>query len=455
MIEKENPERKKLVDDVLALVSEKKIKYAQLEFTDIHGILKSVNIHTNRLEDALVHGQNFDGSSITGYGSIEESDMVVLPDPSTFVVLPGRDVKDKKTVCRLLSDIYNPDRSRYAGDPRFILQKQIAEAKKLGYEYMCSPELEFFLLREAEGGSKNPPVVSDMRGYFDYDPGGEDERVRREIADTAEYFGIEIEMLHHEVAVSQHEVDIKYGSVNTQADTAVTMKVLIKIVAASHNKIATFMPKPFYGVNGSGMHVHQSLWKGGKNAFYDANEPTNISDTMKHFIAGQLTHGREMCAVLASWPNSYKRLIPGYEAPVYIAWGFKNRSPLIRVPDFGGRPNAARCEIRCPDPSGNPYLQFAVLLAAGIDGIKKKTEAPPATDLNVYHLTYKDRKKMGIISLPGSLGEALNEFENSSLMLDVFDEHPFKNFLYAKQEENDFYRGTISNWEFDRYVRKL
>jgi len=455
MIEKDSPDRKKQVDDVLAKVSEKKIKYAQLEFTDIHGILKSVNINTNRLEEVLSHGQNFDGSSITGYGSVEESDMVALPDPSTFVILPGRNEKEKKSVCRFLSDIYNPDRSRYAGDPRYILQRQIAEAKKLGYEYMCSPELEFFLLREAEGGSKNPPVVSDMRGYFDYDPGGEDELIRREIADTAEMFGVEIEMLHHEAALSQHEVDIKYGPVNTQADTTVTMKVIIKIIAAARQKIATFMPKPFYGVNGSGMHVHQSLWKGGKNAFYDANDPNNISETMKQFITGQLTHGREMCAVLASWPNSYKRLVPGYEAPVYIAWGFKNRSPLIRVPDFGGRSSAARCEIRCPDPAGNPYLQFAVLLAAGLDGIKKKMEALPATDLNVYHLTFKERKKLGIISLPGSLGEALNEFENSPLMLEVFGEHPFKDYLYSKQDENDLYRGTISNWEFDRYVRKL
>ena len=455
MIEKNNPERKKLVDQVLATVNERKIKYAQLEFTDIHGILKSVNISTKRLEDVLYEGQNFDGSSITGYGSIEESDMIALPDPSTFVILPTRDGKEKKSTCRFLSDIYKPDRSRYDGDPRYILQRQIIEAKKLGFEYMCSPELEFFLLQEGEGGSKTPPVASDMRGYFDYDPGGKDELIRREIADTAELFGVEIEMLHHEAALSQHEVDIKYGPVGTQADKTVTMKVIIKIIAAIHEKIATFMPKPFFAVNGSGMHVHQSLWKEGKNCFYDPNDGNHISEIMKQFIAGQLNHGREMCAVLASWPNSYKRLVPGYEAPVYIAWGFKNRSPLIRVPNFGDRPNAARCEIRCPDPAGNPYLQFAVLLAAGLDGIKKKMQPPPPTDLNVYHLSFKERKKLNIISLPGSLGEALNEFENSKLMYEVFGDHPFKDYLYSKQDENDLYRGTISNWEFDRYVRKL
>src|SRR5271157_2178570 len=400
MMDKDHPDRPKLVEEVLGTITENNIKYAQLEFTDIHGILKSVNISAKRLEDAIHNGQNFDGSSITGYGNIEESDMVAFPDPTTFVILPGRDSKKapKKRVCRFLSDIYNPDRTRYIGDPRYILQRQIDAAKEMGLEYFCSPELEFFLLAEGEGGSKSPPVASDMRGYFDYDPGGEDERIRREIEDTAEYFGIEIEMLHHEVALSQHEVDIKYGPVSTQADTTVTMKVIMKIVAALHNRIATFMPKPFAGVNGSGMHCHQSLWRDGANTFYDENDPNNISETMRQFIAGQLSHGREMSAVLASWPNSYKRLVPGFEAPVYIAWGFKNRSPLIRVPGFGGRPNSARCEIRCPDPAGNPYLQFAVLLAAGLDGIRNQLEAPPATDLNVYHLSFKERKKMGIVS---------------------------------------------------------
>ncbi|GAB4311669.1 MAG: type I glutamate--ammonia ligase [Promethearchaeota archaeon] len=450
MIEKNDPNRRGLVDQVLQTIAEKGIKFARLQFTDVHGIMKSVGVSTKDLETILEEGKGFDGSSITGYGSIEESDMVAVPDPSTFAVVPWRE--ERLSVCRFICDVYTPSGERFGGDPRYILQKQVERAKALGYTFYCAPELEFFLLRENEVKEHEP---FDMRGYFDYDPVGENELVRRLIADAAEQFGIEIEVMHHEVAEGQNEVDVRYCEVSEQADHAVTMKFIIKSVAARRGFTATFMPKPFFGVNGSGMHVHQSLWRGTENVFFDESDPNHISDVMRHFIGGQLAHGREMCAVLNSWPNSFKRLVPGYEAPVYVAWGFKNRSPLIRVPNFGGKRSGARCEIRCPDPAGNPYLQFAVLLAAGLDGVLKKTEPPPPRDENVYKLSFKERKKMGLVSLPESFSQALDEFEKSELMREVFGEQAFKNYLYAKHEENDAYRTSISRWEFQRYVAKL
>ncbi|MHA1730915.1 MAG: type I glutamate--ammonia ligase [Promethearchaeota archaeon] len=445
------PNRKRLGEKAIQTIHENDIKFARLQFTDIHGILKSVGVSTKNIENILVDGQSFDGSSITGYGDIEESDMVAVPDPRTFVVIPWRE--KELSVCRFICDIYTPAGNRYEGDPRYILQRQAEAAAELGYTYMCSPELEFFLLRENE--MKTERVPFDLRGYFDYDPLGENEQIRRTIADTAEKFGVEIEVMHHEVAHGQNEIDIKYCEVQEQADNALSMKMVIKSIAAQMGYVATFMPKPFHGVNGSGMHVHQSLWRGDVNAFYDEDDSDHISETMKHFIGGQIAHGREICAVLNSWPNSFKRLVPGFEAPVYLAWGFKNRSPLIRVPNFGGKMKGARCEIRCPDPAGNPYLQFAVLLAAGIDGIKNKTEPPVARDENVYKLSYKERKKLNIVSLPESLSQALDEFEKSALMREVFPENAFKNFLYAKHDENDAYRTSVSEWEFKRYAEKL
>jgi len=452
MIAKNDPKRKDLCDAVIEKVKENDIKFIYLQFTDIHGIIKSFEINANRIEDFFQDGENFDGSSITGYGAIEESDKVALPDPSTFYLLPWR--TNSNRVARVICDIYKPDGDRYEGDPRYILQKAVKKAEEHGFKYFCAPEMEFFILDQEHKASAFKP--SDMRGYFDYDPFDINERIRYTIAQYCDAMGIKIEALHHEVAYGQHEVDFRYDEAVNSADNTITIKAIVKTVAAQNNMTATFMPKPFDGINGSGMHCHQSLWKEGKNVFFDENDKDNISMVMKKWIAGQLKHAKAMCAVLSSWPNSYKRLVPGFEAPVYIAWGFRNRSPLIRVPDFHKKSSAARCEIRCPDPAGNPYLQFAVLLATGLEGIlSDDIEIPVPTDRNVYHLTTKEMLKEGINSLPGSLSEALGEFYNSEVMKEIFGEEPFKNFYYAKLEENDAYRVVVSEWERARYINRL
>jgi len=452
MIEKNDPKRKEICDKVIEIIKEKEIKFIYLQFTDIHGIVKSFEINSKRIEDIFEIGENFDGSSITGYGAIEESDKVAIPDPTTFHLLPWRSNSDR--VARIICDIYKPDGERYEGDPRFILQRMVNKAKKHGYTYFCAPEMEFFILDQEHKKVGFKP--SDMRGYFDYDPYDINERIRYTIANYCDKMGISVECIHHEVAFGQHEVDFRYGEAIETADNTITVKTIIKTVAAQHGLIGTFMPKPFEGINGSGMHTHQSLWKDGKNVFYDESDPNYISETMKKWIAGQLKYAKEMCAVLSSWPNSYKRLVPGYEAPVYIAWGYRNRSPLIRVPEFHGKPSAARCEIRCPDPAGNPYLQFAVMLGTGLAGIlSDDIELVEPTDRNVYKLTPKEMEKEKINSLPGSLREALDEFKNSEIMKEILGELAFKNFYYAKLEEYDAYRIIVSEWERNRYIMRL
>ncbi len=450
MIEKGNPDRKELCNNVIDKVKEEDIKFIYLQFTDIHGIIKSLTINSKRIEDIFDIGVSFDGSSITGYGAIEESDKVAIPDPSTFYIIPWRG--DGRKVARVFCDIYNPDGTRYEGDPRYILQRAVKKAEQLGFTFNCAPEMEFFILEQDTKEETFSP--SDMRGYFDYDPYDINERMRYTIAEYCDAMGIEIEALHHEVALGQHEIDFRYGLAVETADNTNTIKMIVKTVAAQNNMTATFMPKPFEGINGSGMHVHQSLWKDGINVFYEESDASHISHIMKKWIAGQLKHAKAMCAVLSSWPNSYKRLIPGYEAPVYIAWGYRNRSPLIRVPNFHGKPNSARCEIRCPDPSGNPYLQFAVLLSAGLDGVlSQDIEVPESRDENVYKLTSKEMEKAGINALPGSLSEAIKEFRKSEFMKEIFGEQAFKNFYYAKLEENFSYSCVVGEWERRRYIR--
>jgi glutamine synthetase len=452
MITKNDPKRKDLCEAVIEKVKESDIKFIYLQFTDIHGIIKSFEINAKRLEDCFDIGESFDGSSITGYGAIEESDKVALPDPSTFYLLPWRTNNNK--VARAICDIYSPGGKRYEGDPRYILQKAMSKVEELGYRFYCAPEMEFFILDQEDHKAAFKP--SDMRGYFDYDPYDINEKMRYTIAQYCDAMGIEIEALHHEVAYGQHEVDFRYDEAVNSADNTITIKTIIKTVAAQNECVATFMPKPFDGINGSGMHIHQSLWKDGKNVFYDESDDQKISLLMKKWITGQLYHAKAMCAVLSSWPNSYKRLVPGFEAPVYIAWGFRNRSPLIRVPDFHGKPSAARCEIRCPDPAGNPYLQFAVLISTGIYGLlSDEIKIPEPTDRNVYNLTTKEMIKENINALPGSLSEALIEFSNSDFMKEIFGEETFKNFYYAKLEENDKYRLVVSDWERNRYINRL
>ena len=444
---------KENVARVVKEIREQEIKFIRLQFTDINGLIKNLAVSSKNIESMFENGQPFDGSSITGYRPIEESDMVLYPDPTTFAVLPWR--PKEKSSCRLICDIYTPQNKRFEGDPRYVLEKVLDKCKQAGFTYICAPELEFFLVKENETGL---PTPIDMAGYFDFHPGDLTDDLRRDIADTAEAFGIEIEISHHEVALGQNEIDFKYDEALKTADRAITLKMCGKVVAARNGYIATYMPKPFAGINGSGMHTHQSLWNVDvtQNMFYsdDADEGY-LSDTARYFIGGQLAHGRKMCAVLASWPNSYKRLVPGYEAPVYLAWAHKNRSPLIRVPNFGGRKAAARCEIRCPDPAGNPYLQFAVLCAAGLDGIKKKTDPGDPVELNVYDMSYEERKARGIVSLPESLKEALDELGSSDFMRETLGETAFENFLKEKRKEWDLFRTQVTSWEVERYIKRL
>jgi glutamine synthetase len=441
--------REEMAGEVLKDVKAAGIKFARLQFVDINGILKSLSVNARNLERIFQTGQTFDGSSVTGYRPIEESDLVLLPDPSTYSKVPG-----KADECRLICDIYSPDGARFECDPRYALQRALEKCREAGYIYKCAPEMEFFLLEDADGPI---PTPIDMAGYFDLHPGDLTEDLRREVANLAQGFGIEVEVNHHEVARGQHEIDFKYDEALRTADNAMTVKMLIKSVAAKNGFIATFMPKPFYGVNGSGMHVHQSFWSlDGRNLFFDDDPDAGfLSKEALYFIGGQIRYGKEMSAILSSWPNSYKRLIPGYEAPVYLAWGYRNRSPLIRVPDFGGRPEAARVEIRSPDPAGNPYLQFAVLCLAGLEGIKGRIEPPDPTDLNLYQMGHEERRKRGIDTLPESFGHALAEMEGGTLVREALGEALFKNFLDEKRKEWDLYRMQVSPWEVERYIRKL
>ena len=444
---------KENVTNVVKEIKQQEIKFIRLQFTDINGMLKNLAVSSKNIESMFEDGQPFDGSSITGYRPIEESDMVLFPDPTTFAVLPWR--PKEKSSCRLLCDIYTPQNQRFEGDPRYVLEKTLDKCNKAGFTYICAPELEFFIVKENETGL---PTPIDMAGYFDFLPSDLTDDLRREIADTAEAFGIEIEISHHEVALGQNEIDFKYDEALKTADRAITLKMCGKVVAARNGYITTYMPKPFGGINGSGMHTHQSLWniEVTQNMFYsDDADKGYLSDTARYFIGGQLAHGRKICAILASWPNSYKRLVPGYEAPVYLAWAYKNRSPLIRVPNFGGRKAAARCEIRCPDPAGNPYLQFAVLCAAGLDGIKNKTDPGDPVELNVYDMSYEERKASGIVSLPESLKEALDELESSDLMRETLGETALENFLKEKRKEWDLYRTQVTSWEVERYIKRL
>jgi glutamine synthetase len=448
-----NPTWKEQVTNVVQQIQEKEIKFVRLQFTDINGFLKNLAVSSKNIESIFENGQSFDGSSITGYRPIEESDMVLYPDPSTFAVLPWR--PKERASARLLCDVYTPQNKRFEGDPRYILERAIEKAAKAGYKFICAPELEFFIVKESENGGLPKPI--DLAGYFDAHPGDVTDDLRREIADYAEAFGIEIEISHHEVALGQNEIDFKYGEALETADRAITMKMCGKVVAARNGYVTTYMPKPFQGINGSGMHCHQSLWSlEGENLFYSEDARNGyLSDLARHYIGGQLAHGRKMAAVLNSWPNSYKRLVPGYEAPVYLAWAHKNRSPLIRVPNFGGRKSAARMEIRCPDGAGNPYLQFAVLLATGLDGIKNQIDPGEAVELNVYHMSYEERKERGIVSLPENLKEALDELETSDLMKETLGPITFENFLKEKRREWDLYRTQVTKWEVNRYIKRL
>jgi len=439
-------------EDILKSIEKNNVGFVRLQFTDINGILKNFAVSAKDIETILAQGQSFDGSSVTGYGAIEESDFIVKPDPATYALIPWR---KEHASARMLCNIYKPDGRRYEGDPRYIAQKAEKMAEDIGYIFKCGPELEFFIFRHEDG--KYIPM--DTGGYFDSHPGEAAEDIRRDIAENAEKFGLRIEVAHHEVAPGQQEIDFRYGDLVETADRLVTLKMLVKGSASRKGYVGSFMPKPLYGENGSGMHVHQSLWdiKNNCNAFYDENSTVvgNMSEVAQHFIGGQLRYGKEMSLVLASWPNSYKRLVPGYEAPVHIAWAHRNRSPLMRVPDVGKRSAAARVEIRCPDPAGNPYLQFAVLCYTGLEGVRQKIECPEPIEENVYKMSFEKRRMRGIESLPETFADALSEFENSEIMREALGDTLFENLSRIKRHEWDEYRTHVTQWEFERYIGML
>src|SRR5215207_4777307 len=437
-------------DDVTRLVQERDIRFIRLWFTDILGQLKSFSINSSELADAFEGGMGFDGSSITGFNAIEESDMIALPDASTYAALPWRPSDDG--VARMFCDVQTPERNPYEGDPRHVLRRALQRATDMGFDdFMVGPELEYFYFRDARS---TEPL--DQGGYFDLTTLDAGSDLRRETVLALEQLGIHVEYSHHEVGPSQHEVDMRFANALKMADDCMTYRITVKEYAMKYGFYATFMPKPLYGENGSGMHVHQSLFKGGRNAFYDANDQYYLSDVAKSFIAGQLKHAREISALFAQWVNSYKRLVPGYEAPVYVAWSRRNRSALIRVPLYHpGKEQATRCEIRSPDPSCNPYLCFSALLQAGLEGIEKGYELPEPMERNLYHLTAEQRRERGIVALPETLGEAIDELASSDLARRALGPHIFDRYVELKRKEWDDYRVQLTDWEMQRYLSVL
>ncbi|HHW47152.1 MAG TPA: type I glutamate--ammonia ligase [Clostridiaceae bacterium] len=437
-------------NDILRIVKEEDVKFIRLQFTDIFGTLKNVAITSGQLEKALEGKCMFDGSSIEGFVRIEESDMYLKPDPSTFVLFPWRPQTGK--VARLICDVYNPDGTPFEGDPRYVLKRALKKAKDMGYDaFNVGPECEFFLfLPDAEG--KCTTNTHDKGGYFDLGPIDLGENARREMCIVLEEMGFEIEASHHEVAPGQHEIDFRYSDALTTADNIMTFKMVVKTIAQRNGLFATFMPKPIYGINGSGMHTNMSLYKNGTNVFYDENGDLQLSKEAYWFIGGLMKHARSFAAITNPLVNSYKRLVPGYEAPVYIAWSARNRSPLIRIP--AARGSSTRLELRCPDPTCNPYLEIAVVLAAGLDGIENQIMPPPPTDRNIFEMTKEERLKNGIETLPENLKQAMEEMEKSELMKSVLGNHIFGKYIEAKKREWDEYRTKISKWELDHYLTK-
>lgn len=434
-------------EDVLKVIKDKHVNSIQMWFTDIMGRVKSFEITAEELKTALANGMGFDGSSVTGYQDIEESDMIAVADTTTFALLPWR--PPDKPVGRMICDVMAPGGGPYDGDPRYVLKKAIERANKMGFDHFyVGPELEYFYLK-----SNTCAEPLDRGGYFDLTDLDVASDVRRDTVLGLEQMGVDVEYSHHECGPSQHEIDIRYGDALKMADIVITYRILVKEIARKHGVYATFMPKPIFGQAGSGMHVHQSLFKGDKNAFFDPEDKYNLSEDAKCFIAGQLKHSREMSAIFAQWVNSYKRLVPGYEAPVYIAWSMRNRSALIRVPVYHpGRENATRAELRCPDPACNPYLTFAVMLHAGLDGIEKNYQLREPMELNLYHLSSAERKKLGIKSLPGSLGEAVELTENSEMVRRALGDHVFTRFVELKKMEWEDYRVQVTQYELDKML---
>jgi len=435
---------------VLKMAREHNVKFVWMWFTDILGMLKSFAITVEELEGALTRGMGFDGSSIEGFARIDESDMVALPDPDTFRLVPWRP-REHNAVARMFCDILRPGGAPFEGDPRYILKRNLKRAADLGYTFYVGPELEYFYFKDDKG---TEPL--DRGGYFDLTPLDAANDLRRETVLMLEQIGIDVEYSHHEVAHSQHEIDMRYTDALTMADNVMTYRLVVKEVAMSRGVYATFMPKPVFGINGSGMHVHQSLFKGERNAFFAPEDDYHLSTDARGYIAGLLRHAPEITAVCNQWVNSYKRLVPGYEAPVYLSWARRNRSDLIRVPEYQpGREQATRVEFRSPDPACNPYLAFSVMLAAGLEGIEQGYEAPVPVEKNVYEMSEAERQTHGIGTLPASLLEAINLTEQSELVRKALGDHLFQAFITNKKIEWDFYRTQVTDYEIQRYLPVL
>jgi len=437
-------------DEILAKIESEAVKFINLQFTDVMGIVKSVTIPAGIFGHIVDGGQWIDGSSIAGFTRIAESDMYLIPDLSTFSVIPWE--RGEFTTARVICWVFNPNGDPFPGDPRAVLYRQLERLAKLGYTYKTGPELEFFLF--SKDGADISILPHDRGGYFDLstDLAG---TVRKDMVMALEEMGIDVEASHHEVAIGQHEIDFEYGDAIPTADRAVTFKYILKAIAQKHGLHATFMPKPLEGINGSGMHCHQSFsfLDSGDNAFVDTSDPYGLSRVAKQFIAGQLYHARSICAVIAPLVNSYRRLVPGFEAPVYVSWARTNRSALIRVPAIrGGHTSATRIELRCPDPSCNPYLAFAVMLAAGLDGIEKDLPLPEPVEENLYHFSDDDLKRRNIPTLPATLGEAVDEMEKNDVVRAALGDHVFERLIEAQRTEWGEFRRHVSTWERERYL---
>ena len=444
-----NPLAGATAQDILKLAASHDVRFLRLHFTDILGVNKNVEIPRSQFEKALAGDILFDGSSIEGFVRIEESDMLLVPDLATFLVFPWGDADSR--VARLICDIHRPDGTPFAGDPRAVLKRQIARAADLGYTMNAGMEAEFFMFKPGQEGTP-ATVTHDVGSYFDMAPADLGEDARRAIVSTLEQMGFEVEAAHHEVAHGQHEIDFRYADALTTADNIATFRFVVKVVAQRFGLIASFMPKPIFGQNGSGMHTHQSLFSGGKNAFLAPDAKWQLSDVALHYIGGLLKHARGFSPITNPLVNSYKRLVPGYEAPVNVAWSMRNRSPLIRVPERRG--TGTRVEVRMPDPSANPYLALAVMLAAGLDGITTKADYREPVDTNIFEMSFREKRRLRIDDLPHDLHEACDELEKDAVITAALGEHVTEHFLAAKRQEWRDYISQVSQWEITEYLAK-
>ena len=439
-------------EDIIRIVQEENVKFIRLQFTDILGAMKNISIPVEQLGKALDGELMFDGSSIEGFVRIEESDMYLKPDFDSFLVLPWKSPTSSSRTARLICDIFDSEGNPFHGCPRYALSRVLNEAREMGYTMQVGPEPEFFMFQVGEDGSPSLQT-NDTASYFDLPPVDKGEDARRDMVETLQSMGFEIEASHHEVAPGQHEIDFKYMEALRTADNIMTFRIVVRTVAQRHGLHATFMPKPIFGINGSGMHMHISLFKEDQNIFYDAGSEDGLSDICRHFIAGVLKHAPAIAAITGPTVNSYKRLVPGYEAPVYIAWSYRNRSPLIRIPAKRGM--STRIEVRSPDPSCNPYLGMAVILKAGLEGIRQKLVPPPTVEQNIYEMDLASRNEQGISSLPENLYEAIKELQKDPVIQDALGQHICTRFIRAKTKEWESYSSRVYDWEIDEYLEKF